>query len=89
MLASRQSNRNHWVSVGRRARASGISLEAALTKSSTINEWIKGGYDGGARGIGYDYATQKLTCRVCGVGLSEDDTAPCDTPLCPINSVSA
>ena len=44
MKTSRLSNRNHWIGVGRRAKATGISLEAILTKNEIVNDWIKEGY---------------------------------------------
>lgn len=56
MKASRLSNRNHWLSVGRRAYASGFTVEAVLTKNDTVNEWIKEGYSKELHTAPYDRA---------------------------------
>lgn len=44
MKTSRQSNKNHWISVGRNAHHIGLKLELALTKNETVNTWIRDGY---------------------------------------------
>ncbi len=44
MGPARQSNKNHWIGVGRNACAQGIPIERILTQNSQVNAWIKEGY---------------------------------------------
>jgi hypothetical protein len=38
------TNKKHWFGVGRRARASGLDVEAVLTMHESVNVWIREGY---------------------------------------------
>lgn len=44
MNATRLSDRNHWIGVGRRAKVLGYQLEKILTGKETVDALIEKGY---------------------------------------------